>query len=231
MIIASRFRGPPTSANGGYACGLVAAHIDGPAEVKLRSPPPLERELTVAREGERVLVRDGAQLVAEGAPTAVTVEPPATVDLTTAADAATRYPWQHSHPFPSCFVCGPERAAGDGLRILPGLVDGRRLAAAPFVVDGSNTGADGRVPPEVMWAALDCPSWFGFFCTESWAPRPVLLGSLAARVDSRPRAGETCVAIGWFIGRDGRKINVGSAIYAVSGELHAVARATWIELK
>lgn len=28
------------------------------------------------------------------------------------------------HPFPNCFVCGPNRAEGDGLRIHPGWMDG-----------------------------------------------------------------------------------------------------------
>jgi hypothetical protein len=40
-----RFCGPPNSGNGGYTCGLVANFIDGPAEVILRRPPPLNRQL------------------------------------------------------------------------------------------------------------------------------------------------------------------------------------------
>ena len=38
-----RFCGPPNSGNGGYVCGLLAAHIDGGAEITLRVPPPLEQ--------------------------------------------------------------------------------------------------------------------------------------------------------------------------------------------
>ena len=34
-----RFRGPADSANGGYAAGLLASFLDGPAEVTLRLPP------------------------------------------------------------------------------------------------------------------------------------------------------------------------------------------------
>jgi hypothetical protein len=48
IVIDRRFRGPPESGNGGYTCGLVAGRVDGPAEVTLRLPPPLEEPLTVA---------------------------------------------------------------------------------------------------------------------------------------------------------------------------------------
>ena len=47
MIIESRYKGPPTSGNGGWTAGTVAALIDGPAEVTLRTPPPLETPLSV----------------------------------------------------------------------------------------------------------------------------------------------------------------------------------------
>lgn len=49
ITISARFDGPPTTGNGGYVCGLVARHVDGPAEVTLWAPPPLERPLTLER--------------------------------------------------------------------------------------------------------------------------------------------------------------------------------------
>ena len=36
VIVERRFLGPPNSANGGYACGLIGGFIDGSAEVTLR---------------------------------------------------------------------------------------------------------------------------------------------------------------------------------------------------
>ena len=43
-----------------------------------------------------------------------------------AVAASATYPGFSAHPFPTCFVCGPERAEGDGLRLFPGrLPDGR----------------------------------------------------------------------------------------------------------
>jgi hypothetical protein len=73
--------------------------------------------------------------------------------------AAERPPRYFQDPlFPDCFVCGTVRQPGDGLRIFPGPVPGRRLWAAPWTPDSSVAGTDGRVRPEVAWAALDCPS-------------------------------------------------------------------------
>ena len=68
VVIPSRFNGPPGSGQGGYTCGLVASLLDGPAEVSLRAPPPLERELSVERADGAVLVSDGDTLVAEARP-------------------------------------------------------------------------------------------------------------------------------------------------------------------
>src|SRR6266487_5469322 len=69
LVIAPRFCGPPDSGNGGYVCGLVAARVDGLAEVTLRRPPPLATAMTVERDDDgSVRVLDGHTLVAEGIP-------------------------------------------------------------------------------------------------------------------------------------------------------------------
>ncbi len=67
LIIPARFNGPPGSANGGYTCGVVAGLVgDEEVSVSLRLPPPIDRPLRVVRDGERVELRDGDALVAEG---------------------------------------------------------------------------------------------------------------------------------------------------------------------
>jgi len=71
-------------------------------------------------------LRNGQQAVAQAARTELDLEPP-TVSYEDAVRAARP---AENHPFPMCFVCGPERA--DGLRILPGPVAGRELIAAPW---------------------------------------------------------------------------------------------------
>jgi hypothetical protein len=229
--IAHRFRGPPESGNGGYTCGVVAGTIDAPvAEVTLRRPPPLERELAIEPADGGVELRDGDEVVAEGRPLeALDVEPPAPVDLEVAAAAREASPLHHHHPWPMCFVCGPDRGRGDGLRVISGIVDGRRLVSSPWDTDDTLPSEDGALAPEMVWAALDCPSGHAVMLTDE--PVVAALGRLSARIDAPLRAGGNYVAIGWPIERDGRKLHSGSAIFSAGGELLAAARAVWIELQ
>ena len=230
LYIARRYCGPPDSGNGGYTCGLVGSLITGPAEVTLRSPPPLERDLAVERSGDDVRVLAGDQLVAEAKPARVDVAAPRAPTFDEASRAAERFLWREKHPYPTCFVCGPKRTPGDGLCIHPGAVEGRDVAAAPFVPDASLADATGVVRREIVWATLDCPSWFGYQCFNEFDGL-ILLGRLAARIDALPRAGDRCISVGWALGREGRKIRCGSALYAEGGALLALGQATWIVLK
>ncbi|MEV4463109.1 hypothetical protein AB0J51_05740 [Micromonospora echinofusca] len=212
MIIESRFNGPPGSGNGGWSAGVFAeAAGPGPVEVTLRRPPPLETPLTLA-DGE---VHDPqGLLVAQVRPTEDprAVVPP--VELPAARAASAAYPGLVDHPFPGCYVCGPDRP--DGLRIFPGrLPDGR--TAAPFRVPAA-------VTTPTVWAALDCPGGWAVI-----APgRPYVLGRIAAVVAALPEPGDECVVTGVMVGGEGRKALVHTSLYAPDGTLLAWARATWI---
>jgi hypothetical protein len=228
LVIAERFCGPPTSANGGYACGLVARFLDGPAQVTLRSPPPLGRPLDLRRGGQGVSLWDDEVLVAEAQAGPATFDVPPRVALDDARRAAERYEWLHDHPYPTCFVCGPRRAERDGLRIFAGPVAGRGVYAAPWTPDPDLAGEDGLVRPEFAWSALDCPS--GLVTNTFGDVGRVLLGRLAADLRRPVRPGEDHVVTAWPIGRDGRKLHTGSALFTASGELLAAARAVWIDV-
>jgi hypothetical protein len=143
-----------------------------------------------------------------------------------AREAAGRYPGFSIHPFPTCFVCGPQRAEGDGLRIFTGPVVGRELVAAPWTPDESLTSADGVVGQEFLWAALDCPGAFA----NGFPEIAMVLGRLSAEVVRPVRPGEPCVVVGWSEGSEGRKHFAGTAIFGDDGQLVAFARATWISL-
>lgn len=238
MIIPARFNGPPQSANGGFACGTLASAMlsggDGRGvaiEVTLRSPPPLEREMRVDRVAtdgaELVRALDGEKLVAEARRVELAVDVPRAPTLEEAREASARFPARERHPYPTCFVCGPRRARGDGLRVHPGAVEGRTIAAAELELDASLPNEGGVVRPEIVWAALDCPSWFGFRCFDDFDGN-VLLGRLTARIEGRPRVGDRCIATGWALGRDGRKIRCASTLFTAEGEVLASAEALWI---
>src|SRR5215813_2436798 len=94
VTIDKRFRGPPTSANGGYVCGLVANAIGGSGEVTLRAPPPLDRPLAVVRGADgTVELRDAQALLATGRPARLDVAEIPSVSFAEAEDAARRSPY------------------------------------------------------------------------------------------------------------------------------------------
>lgn len=51
LVVAARFCGPTGSGNGGYVAGRLGAFVDtdGPVEVTLREPPPLDVDSTSGR--------------------------------------------------------------------------------------------------------------------------------------------------------------------------------------
>jgi hypothetical protein len=223
IVIEPRFRGPPESGNGGYSCGVLGEMFQSVATVTLRLPPPLDTPLSLTEGVEGVRLYHGEALVGEAAPDTITVDIPEPPGLDEARAASLGYAGFHEHPFPTCFVCGPEREPGDGLRIFPGPIGG--LVAAPWEPDASLQVGPGQVGRRYVWSALDCPSYFGL------PGRPMaLLGRLTARIDRLPEVGEPLVAMGWPLRAEGRKHFAGSALADAHGEILAYALATWIEL-
>ena len=240
MRISPRFCGPPSSGNGGYTAGRLAALISGAAEVTLRAPPPLDTELSLeARDGGAVMLAPDGGLIAEGKPLLVDLELPGAVGVAQAQDATQHYIGFGEHPYPGCFVCGPRRAPenGPGLGLFPGATitaAGRRVVAAPFVPPAEFADAAGKLRPEFVWAALDCPSWFGHAAFVNPVPK-ILLGRLSVNIERCPMAvgpaAESCVVVGWGLGQEGRRITCGSALYTAEGECLAWGKAVWVELK
>lgn len=228
IVIDERFRGPPESGNGGYSCARVAAGIEGPCEVTLRAPPPLDTPLRIEEHDGGRRMFDGATLIAEAAPASVTVEVPDAISLEHAERASVRYPWRGRHPYPTCFVCGPRREEGDGLRVFPGPIDDGSRFAAPWTPPPSLADGSGHVADEFVWSALDCPS--GIVTDLFGAVGRILLGRLAVDIRRPVESGRPHVVQAWTIDRDGRKLATASALYANDGELSAVGRALWIEV-
>jgi hypothetical protein len=232
LVIPSRFCGPPGSGNGGYVCGRIGAYVDGPVTVTLRQPPPLDTPMAVERRSEdSVRVHDGPILIAEAtsSPGGPPLQIPGPVSMAEARMAAGRARYYADPLFPDCFVCGTGRRPGDGLRIFPGPLAGRPLWAAPWTPDPSVAGAGQRVRPEVIWAALDCPSGIAAAEAANLGPgTAILLGRMTASLAALPLAGDQCRVIAWPVGREGRKFTAGSALVGPGGEVLAAARAVWL---
>jgi hypothetical protein len=217
ISIPARFNGPPGSANGGYAAGLVAEAVGPSAAVRLLLPPPLDVPLERRRDDDGVVrLRAGETTIAEGRPGRPGVQPPAPPDL--AAAAGVEYVGRQHHPFPTCFVCGPSRAA-DGLGVFPGRV-GDQLACA-WRPTAEFAG------PRFVWAALDCPS--GFACMPSGSR--TVLASMTANLEAAVEPDTDYVITAWRIASEGRKHRAGSALHDADGRRIAVAEALWITLR
>ena len=238
ITIGRRFCGPPNSGNGGYVCGMLARHIAGPAEVALRAPTPLDRPLDAVSKDDGVWqLRDGETVIATGRPASIELEHVERATFEEAVEASKRTAFTPDvHLLPTCFVCGPQRKSGDGLRLFAG-PQARRgkgdklVLAVPWVPDPTLGDKDGLVAPDFVWSALDCPSGYVFAHnpqTGGLNLTPALLGTLTVRIDGRPRLGERCVVTAWETGRQGRRLIADTALFGEAGNILAVGRAIWI---
>jgi hypothetical protein len=227
ISIPARFNGPSRSGNGGYTAGVIAAFLDEPAEVSLRSPVPLDTPLEVVEAGSgSVRVLDGDSLVAEGRSVAgLDVDVPDAVSVAEARSATSRYRGLPDGQFSRCFVCG--RAREDGFAVFAGEVEGRGLVASPWTPPAWTADEEGRVRPEFVWAVLDCPTYFATHMGRALSS--AVLARLTGSVEAPVQAGEEHVVIAWPVEVDGRKHHAGSAVYSAGGELLAASRALMIE--
>ena len=228
LVIASRFHGPEDSANGGYFAGCVAARAASTVTVRLLRPPPLDTPLEIAELADGTLtVMSGTERIGEARPAALALDPRGPPSYFEAVEASRGYAGFRQHRFPTCFVCGPRRPRGDGMRIFAGPIAGLGIVAAPWVPDASLDGGDGKVRPEFMSAALDCPGYFAATSDD----RMMLLGEITVHVNRLVHVGERCTVIGWALEASGRKHGAGTAVVAEDGEICGLARSLWIEPK
>ncbi len=226
VVIDSRFQGLKDIALGGYVGGVLAG--GRAAEVRFLRPAPVGRPLQVGdRADGTTALLDGKNLLALAQPADVDLDVPAPVTAEEAAAATQSYPGLDRHLIPACFVCGPGRREGDGLRIFPGPVPERDLVAALWTPDVSLGGPDGCVAPEFVWSAVDCPSiWALVHRAPPDSKERVVTARLALRPVAPLRVGESCVVTGWAVGGDARFQVAGAAVRSAEGRLLAVARHT-----
>lgn len=227
--IPARFNGPPASGNGGYSCGLLAAHIAGPARVRLHVPPPLQTQLRITlTDGGGVEMHVGDTLVGSAGPAPLELAIPKPPSQAAAQAAMAGFPCYEGHIFPTCFVCGPQRPHRDGLALFPGPVADSALWACVWQPAADLLDDSGCVRPEILWSALDCP---GYFAVQGTTLRPAVLGELSGELRAAARGDVPLVVYAWPLGEDGRKFFAGAAIATNEGEVIACSRSTWIALR
>lgn len=227
ILIPGRFNGPLDSGNGGYSCGAVAALLDGPAEVSLKSPVPLDTPLETEREADGVRVLDGETLVAEGRPAPeLELELPEPVGLDAARDASRRYRGLRGAVFSRCFVCGLDRE--DSFGVFAGRVADRELVASPWTPPGWTSDERVQVKPEVVWAVLDCPTFFAAYLERDPLPVGFLVRQRSRLIGAVP-TGVEHVVMSWRIETEGSKSLAGSAVVSAEGEPLAVAEVLLVE--
>jgi hypothetical protein len=224
VTIPARFNGPRQSANGGYAAGVIAGLLGGPAEASLRRPVPLDRALTVARDDGAVRLLDGDEVIADGRATPdFALDVPEGIGVEQARQAGRGYRAPADGEFSTCFVCG--RARHDALGVFAGPVPGRDLVASAWTPGEHLAAADGTVAAEIVWAVLDCPTYFALYSDD--LPMS-FLARMTGRIDGPVCAGEDHIVIAWPIAFDGRKHYAGSAVLTAAGEVVARAHALLI---
>ncbi|MCD4533609.1 hypothetical protein LRP67_05895 [Nocardioides sp. cx-169] len=246
LIVPRRFCGPPSSGNGGWTAGALAATIPLDAgrghawpavTVALRQPPPLDVALPLTDDGgARVATYDGRP-VAQARRAERDLEPVGPVPADEARGAEATYPGLRSHPFPTCFACGTEREEGDGLRIFPGEVtpeDGQARAAGTWRPHPSHAEDWHEYRDDVPHASLPV-TWAALDCVGAWAAdmadRPMVLGTMTARVDALPAIDEEHVVVGAARGQEGRKTFTASTLYDADGRVVACAEHVWITIE
>lgn len=227
ITVPRRFNGPQESGNGGYTSGVIAGHLEeGPVEVSLRSPVPLDEPLELAAENGALRVLRGETVIAEARKLPeLDVAVPPVVSLEQARRAAENYRAPSDGLFSNCFVCG--RAREDSFEVFAGPVEGRDLVATPWTPPAWTAGEGGYVRPEFVWAVLDCPTYFACHL-EGELTLSMLVRQRAAMLDP-VSAGEEHVVIAWPIEQDGRKRLAGAAVLSAQGETLALAEALMIE--
>jgi hypothetical protein len=231
-----RFQGFTDGALGGYAAGVAARGIDGPAEANLKALPPLERDLRLeSSEDGGAELRDDEALVLTVRPSEFELEIPQTPTLDEAEAANGALVHDHGHLYPGCFTCGPERHEGDGLRLFMGRLPGRdRFLAAAWTPDPKLTPGP-TLPGEFVWAALDCPTiWAAWFDERGDVTFPQEYFSVLARqrvdVLGPVPTGEPAVVSAWPISDDGRKHVTGAAIHGEDGRLLARGESLLVDV-
>ncbi len=233
MRIDKKYNGPPHSGNGGYVCGLMSESIEevGPLEITLLAPPPLEKDMELISDGDQSWsLIDEDRVIAKAKTKGLDIAVPYHPTMKEAEACAETYPGHDRHVFPTCFVCGPARSEGDGLRLFTGRSETGTYVAAPFRIYADWVDEAQMLRERFVWAALDCPGAYAI--SQLHEDKPLVLGRFEVIMDHHISVSqdESMIAVAWFLGAEGKKHYAGSALIDDQGKVYARAMATWIAI-
>ncbi|MFI1917591.1 PaaI family thioesterase [Nocardia sp. NPDC020380] len=210
--------------------GVLAGHHGAQTvRVDFRRAVPVGAPLQLTTTGDVTALTDGEGTLLASAAAAtldLTVPPaPSWAEAKTASEQALSSPHR---PVGDCYGCGAACAPGQGLRLFPWGLPDREIMASAWTPDPGLAGETGELPPENVWAALDCPGGIAAWHYAKMARGAVTAALTATQLRPVP-AGAEYVSHAWLLGRDGRKHTVGVALSTADGELCALGEALWIE--
>ncbi|PJZ55680.1 hypothetical protein [Leptospira barantonii] len=236
--INEKYNGPPKSGNGGYVAGITANRIENNAVViKIRAPAPLNETLYYSRDpsgsGIKLLSKGTNSVIADAKEDSefyMDVPELNSSSLEGIQNPEQEYLGFHKHPFPTCFVCGPNRNHKDGMRIFPAKISDQvgftHLHGAFWNPWKDLSGTDGKIRDEIVWAALDCPGGFAASYVE---PTLIVLVKLRGRLLESIFPEVPYAIQAWEIGRNRRQRIAGTAIYRIDDrKCVAYSEALWM---
>lgn len=208
----------------------MGSRIDGPATAVLRAPIPLETSLTLACDEGRVrLLSAQGDLIAEARPAGEDplATPPSPPSYSQARAAGARFLGLTQTFHPICFTCSPRLDENLGLRVFVGQTEGQPEGhvSGAWTPLSAFVDAEGRVTPEALWAALDCPGSVAWAAVQGGGG---VLGTMTCEIRRRPWVNEACMITAWPIEQSGRKRISGTALFTADGELLARSQQIWI---
>ncbi|WP_330335297.1 hotdog fold thioesterase [Streptomyces sp. NBC_00536] len=229
MVPAGR-NGYPGVAFGGYVAGVLAGRAAAKTvRVDFRRPTPTGTPLGLAQtpDGGSELT-NGVLVLAVATPAEAAAEAPGAPSWDEALAAAEAYRAAPPDEVSDCFGCGLGRTPDTGLRLHCGRVPGREIVATAWTPGAGLLAADGTLPPELVWAALDCPGNAAGRLLGSQRAGAVT-ASLTARLLGPVPAAGGLISYAWLLGESGRKHRVGTALATAGGEVLAVGEALWVD--
>ncbi len=227
ITIDRRYQGVTGRGQGGYAAGLLAQRISGPARVDFFNPIPLNHPLEVRSSGERWELLNGDTLILRVRPHNGDLWAPAVATLEEAEAAMADSPVYRHRVVPDCYSCG---TVATSMGVHPGPLPGRDEFATIWTPPPWAADSQGLVLAQHVWAATDCPGGWKAGTTEKGGFRLAVTGQMSMSLIGPVVEGRTYAIVAWSGEWKGRRVKAATALFDEYGTCLASTASTWIAL-